>query len=52
MHSPAEGIFDRLATVDILVGDIPVKKGTTLNYFQTANFYDENLFDDPWKFKP
>lgn len=40
MHSPAEGIFDRLTTTDTLVGDIPIKKGTALNYFQTADFYN------------
>jgi cytochrome P450 len=52
MHSPAEGIFDRLVTVDTLIGDVPVTTGTALNYFQTTVFYDERLFEEADKFKP
>lgn len=35
-----------------MVGDIPVKEGTAVNYIVRPTFYDENIFDEPLKFKP
>ena len=40
MFAPSISLFDRLATTDMIIGDIPCKKGTILNYFQTTNLYD------------
>ena len=52
MFSPAVGIFDRMASTDLKIGDVPVGKGVAINYFQPTNFYDNNIFEEANKFKP
>ena len=52
MRVPSVGLFDRLATEDVMITDIPIKKDTVVNYFQITNLYDEKLFPEPTKFKP
>lgn len=52
MRVPSVGLFDRLANEDVMITDIPIKKGTIVNYFQITNLYDEKLFPEPTKFKP
>lgn len=52
MFAPAEGVFDRVALVDTLIDDIPIKKGVVVNYFQRANLFSPDIFDDPEEFKP
>lgn len=52
MFSPAVGIFDRMASTDLKIGDVPVGKGVAINYLQPTNFYDNNIFEEANKFKP
>lgn len=52
MFTPAVGIFDRVAIQDLIIGDIPVKKNTIVNYFPTKSLYSEDIFPDAKTFKP
>ena len=36
----------------MMIGDIPVAKGTGLNYAVMVNMYKKDYFDDPLEFRP
>ena len=52
MFAPAVAPFDRFAIQDILIGNVPIRKNTIVNYFPTKCLYDENVFPDAKTFKP
>lgn len=52
LFGPTEGLIERVATQDVHIAGIAVRKGTALNYFQKTNLYDDGLFEEANKFKP
>ena len=52
LEGPICNILSRKATEDMLVGDIPIRKGTGLNYMFRANFFDPKYFEQPFEFRP
>jgi cytochrome P450 len=41
MGGPNEALLDRVALSDLIVGDIPIKQGTALNYILRPTFFNE-----------
>ena len=35
-----------------MIGDLPIKKGTTITAATTINLYNPDYFEDPLKFRP
>jgi len=52
LHSPAIGIFERVATKDNMLGKIKVKKGTVVLAYITNGAFRDDYFKDPEKFDP
>lgn len=52
MFGPTEGLIERIAVEDTHIADIPIRRGTVLNYFLKTNLYDDKLFEEASKFKP
>jgi cytochrome P450 len=52
LAGPTAFLFDRTPQHDIMVGDLPIRKGTILNYAFKTNFFEANYFDDPFAFRP
>ena len=53
LHGPSPGfLFDRVASQDLQIGDIPIKQGTKINYMYKPNLYNPENFDSPQEFRP
>ena len=52
MIGPVGGVFARTAIQDTLVGDVPVKRGTFINFHASPMLFNTEDFPDPHSFKP
>jgi cytochrome P450 len=52
MATPAPGTFPRIAQQDHYLGDIQVKKGTFIFPLFTPSMFSEELYKDPFVFRP
>lgn len=44
MGGPNEALLDRIALSDVVVADIPITRGTALNYILRPTYFDETIF--------
>lgn len=52
LDNSGEILFDRIASKDTLLSDIPIRKGTLFNFLVQSRFYDDTIFDDALEFRP
>ena len=53
LAGPSPGfLFDREAAQDMMIAEIPVKKGMKVNYLSKPNLFDPQNFPEPTEFKP
>lgn len=51
-YGPAVGNLERIAVEDNLIVDLPIKKGTIVNYQPVGSHYSSKNFKDPFEFRP
>lgn len=51
-YGPTVRIFERIASEDNIVKNIPISKGTIVNINQRGPHYSEKYFKDPLEFRP
>lgn len=51
-YGPVVRIFERIASEDNIVKNIPISKGTVVNINQRGPHYSEKYFKDPLEFRP
>ena len=52
LYSPAPIIFPRLAQIDHTIGDLQIKKGSSVRPTPLYNYSNPKYFEEPEKFKP
>ena len=52
LRGPTIFIFDRYASQNMSIGDIPVAKGTMMNYNYKSSMFKPENFDAPLEFRP
>lgn len=51
-YGPSTKMFERNATEDHFIKDIPIKKGTNINIKLLGNHHNPKYFKDPQEFRP
>ena len=51
-YGPGTGIFLRVASVDNMISNVPIRKGTIFAIQPICNHFNPNYYKDPHIFRP